>query len=129
MRLTGVGVLQITIFRASAERAAALNSRLFNLRLGDFLYVDQAVHLGELKGNQFCITLRGVDPQNEALVGAAAEGLRLHGFVNYFGLQRFGVGPVTTHAVGAALLKGQWEEAVNLLLLPRQGDILPTYNL
>ena len=117
--------MQITIFRQSAERVAALNPRLFNLRLGDFKYVDCAVHLGDLAGNRFLITLRGVEPRDDALVGAAAEGLRSSGFINYFGLQRFGVGPITTHAVGAALLKGQWQEAIDLLLMPRHGDILP----
>ncbi|CAI6002989.1 unnamed protein product [Closterium sp. NIES-65] len=38
--------------------------------------------------------------------------------------QRFGVGPVATHTVGAALLRGDWQGAVDLLLKPRDGDIL-----
>lgn len=34
------------------------------------------------------------------MVEAAAEGLRQSGFVNYFGLQRFGSGAVATHRYG-----------------------------
>eukprot|EP00434_Breviolum_minutum_P045073 symbB.v1.2.040336.t1/scaffold7155.1/size12999/1 len=38
------------------------------------------------------------------------------GFLNYFGLQRFGTREVKTHKVGAALVAGQWEKAVHLIL-------------
>ena len=43
---------------------------------------------------------------------AVAEG----GFLNYFGLQRFGTREIRTHAVGAALLAGRWDQAVRLIL-------------
>ena len=33
----------------------------------------------------------------EAAVAAAAEALRRSGFINYYGLQRFGSGAVPTH--------------------------------
>ena len=39
-------------------------------------------------------------------------------------LQRFGSGSVPTHLIGAALLRGEWETAVSLILDPREGDIL-----
>lgn len=40
-------------------------------------------------------------------------------------LQRFGSGSVPTHTVGAALLRGEWKTAVDLILQPREDDILP----
>lgn len=40
-------------------------------------------------------------------------------------IQRFGSGSIATHSVGAALLRGEWKAAVNLILDPREGDILP----
>lgn len=38
--------------------------------------------------------------------------------------QRFGSGSVPTHHVGAALLKGEWKDAVDMILDPRETDIL-----
>eukprot|EP00271_Cylindrocystis_brebissonii_P012901 TRINITY_DN32409_c0_g1_i1.p1 TRINITY_DN32409_c0_g1~~TRINITY_DN32409_c0_g1_i1.p1 ORF type:complete len:1158 (+),score=223.73 TRINITY_DN32409_c0_g1_i1:246-3719(+) len=115
-----VTVQRVTVFRQSAEKVAALNSRLFNIRAGDFRYVEDAVKLGQLGGNRFTITLRGVEAANEGVIKSAASELKSSGFINYFGLQRFGVGSIPTHAVGAALLKGEWKKAVDLLLLPRE---------
>ncbi|KEP62017.1 UNVERIFIED_CONTAM: hypothetical protein HHA_264190 [Hammondia hammondi] len=42
------------------------------------------------------------------------------GFLNYFGLQRFGTHAVRTFEVGAALLQGDWKEAVARILGKRQ---------
>ncbi|KAE8637486.1 hypothetical protein CSA_016968 [Cucumis sativus] len=39
-------------------------------------------------------------------------------------LLRFGSGSVPTHLVGASLLRGEWKGAVNMILDPREGDIL-----
>ena len=64
--------------------------------------------------------LRGVAGASAEEVAAAAESLRAHGMINYYGLQRFGTGAVPTHAVGAALLCGRWEAAVRLLMTPQE---------
>lgn len=50
--------------------------------------------------------------------------LKENGFINYYGLQRFGNSAVIpTHKVGLALLKGQFKEAVELILKPRDDDV------
>ena len=49
----------------------------------------------------------------------AVEAWAQAGFINYFGLQRFGSYSVGTHDVGKQLLKGDFEAAVNLILCPR----------
>lgn len=36
--------------------------------------------------------LRNVQPQDEALLQRVCESVRQRGFINYFGLQRFGTG-------------------------------------
>ena len=51
--------------------------------------------------------------------------MREHGFINYFGMQRFGTQSVCTHAVGIAMLKEDWEAAVDLVLMPREGASQP----
>jgi tRNA pseudouridine13 synthase len=34
-------------------------------------------------------------------------------------MQRFGTGSISTHTVGQHVLKGDWKEAINLILKPR----------
>lgn len=48
------------------------------------------------------------------------ESLKSKGFVNYFGMQRFGTQSVPTHAVGLAMLSGDLAAAVDLILMPRK---------
>ena len=51
----------------------------------------------------------------------AVKSLREQGYINYFGMQRFGTQSVCTHAAGIAMLKEDWEAAVDLVLMPREG--------
>ena len=48
-------------------------------------------------GNQFQITLREVRGAAREQIEAAAIALKEGGFINYYGLQRFGSGSVPTH--------------------------------
>lgn len=50
------------------------------------------------------------------------------GFINYFGLQRFGSGGAPTSDVGIAMLKGDWEGAVKLIMKPRLGENEATHS-
>ena len=47
------------------------------------------------------------------LVAAFQDGLRETGFVNYFGLQRFGTSSVKTSDVGLDLIRQDWAEYLN----------------
>lgn len=107
---------QVTLFKVHASRLAALNSKLAGIRVGDFSYVKEGLILGQLRGNRFAITLRNVVAESDSLIKAAIAGLSKNGFINYYGLQRFGSGSVPTHFVGAALLRGEWKHAVSLIL-------------
>jgi len=118
-RMLGV---QVTVFKQQASRLAALNKRLYGMKVGNFCYVKEGLVLGQLSGNRFTITLRGVIAENHDIIKIAADGLGKNGFINYFGLQRFGSGSVPTHAIGAALLRGEWKTAVDLILDPRDGE-------
>jgi tRNA pseudouridine13 synthase len=46
------------VFKQPAERLAALNERLFGIRIGNFSYVDKPLVLGQLSGNRFSVVLR-----------------------------------------------------------------------
>ena len=46
-----------------------------------------------------------------------------NGFINYFGHQRFGTdSTVKTSDIGLALVKNQWESAIELILKPRPNE-------
>ncbi|KAK7337896.1 hypothetical protein VNO77_18486 [Canavalia gladiata] len=128
---------RVTVYKQQASRLASLNERLFGIKVGDFSYVKEGLCLGQLMGNRFTILLRfifvsvaltfflrGIVADSEDTIKASADTLGRHGFINYFGLQRFGSGSVPTHLIGAALFRGEWKLAVDMILDPRDGDIL-----
>ncbi|XP_011032430.1 PREDICTED: multisubstrate pseudouridine synthase 7 isoform X2 [Populus euphratica] len=117
-----VSTQRVTVFKQQASRLAALNDRLIGIKVGDFCHVKEGLLLGKLLGNRFTVTLRGVIADSEDTIKAAADSLGRHGFINYFGLQRFGTGSVPTHLIGAALLRGEWKTAVSMILDPREGE-------
>ncbi|KAL6970709.1 tRNA pseudouridine(13) synthase [Sarracenia purpurea var. burkii] len=117
-----VSTQRVTVFRQHASRLASLNERLIGIKVGDFCHVKEGLLLGQLYGNRFTVTLRGVVADSEDTIKAAADALGKHGFVNYFGLQRFGTGSVPTHLIGATLLRGEWKTAVSMILDPREGE-------
>ena len=78
-------------------------------------------YVGNLRGNHFSIVLRDIDKSPQELE-LACDSMRSSGFVNYFGLQRFGRGGSKSHEIGRALIKSEWKLAVNLLFTPREGD-------
>ncbi|KAF9204827.1 multisubstrate pseudouridine synthase 7 [Haplosporangium sp. Z 27] len=118
----GVTCQWVTAHKVKAERLVGLNKSLRNMRLGNFSYVSKGLKLGDLNGNRFTITLRNVLVDSEATLNRSMISLRDKGFINYFGMQRFGTGSVGTHEVGAAILRGEWETAVNLIMKPRLGE-------
>jgi tRNA pseudouridine13 synthase len=75
--------------------------------------------MGELSGNCFEIVLRNVRGAAEEEIAATLGSIAQRGFVNYFGLQRFGQGGAGTHEVGVLLLKGHWEAAVRAIMAVR----------
>lgn len=91
------------------------------IRIGDFEYVKEPVRLGELSGNRFEILLREVSA-TPVEAAAACEAIKASGFINYFGLQRFGKGSTGSHIMGALILRRQWKEAVDANFTERRFD-------
>ncbi|KVH88170.1 Pseudouridine synthase, catalytic domain-containing protein [Cynara cardunculus var. scolymus] len=83
----GQNISLVTVFKQRANKVASLNKRLIGIKIGDFCYVNEGLLLGQLHGNRFTITLRGVVADSEDTVKAAADALGKHGFINYFGMQ------------------------------------------
>lgn len=125
----GVTVQRACVFKVVAERLAGLNKNLRNSAVGDFEYKTHGMDLGDLEGNEFVITLRDtqfLDGAGQAksvsvseakeLVGQAMYNLRERGYLNYYGMQRFGTFSIGTHEIGVKMLQGDFKGAVDLLL-------------
>lgn len=98
------------------------------LRVGNFCYVDHELRLGRLQGNRFDVVLRNiVTPdgkdrnQTKEILAQAATALGKSGFINYFGVQRFGKF-CDTHLVGIAILQKDFAKAVDLILSPKSNE-------
>ncbi|KAL6494499.1 hypothetical protein OROGR_031299 [Orobanche gracilis] len=118
-----VSTQRVTVFKQRASKLAALNEKLIGIKVGNFCYVDEGLVLGQLQGNRFTITLRSICAETEDIIRASVTALEKNGFINYFGLQRFGSSSIATHLIGTALLRGEWKAAVNMILDPREGDV------
>lgn len=94
-----VTVQQVSAYKVSAERLHGLNNTLKNLCLGNFRYAKEPLQLGDLSGNHFVITLRNVIGRDEDIADAMLS-LKNNGFINYYGLQRFGSTSIPTHHIG-----------------------------
>ncbi|KAH0610634.1 uncharacterized protein H6S33_012161 [Morchella sextelata] len=122
-----VTVQRCSVYRVDAARLARLNREgagalHAGTRVGNFEYKTHGLELGDLGGNEFVITLRecavaaGETRPLKEVVEEVVDRVRKGGFVNYFGLQRFGSYSVGTWEVGVKLLSGDWHGAVGQIL-------------
>lgn len=117
----GVTCQKFSLHRGKVGRVSTLNNVLKNAVLGGFSYESTPLTLGSLKGNEFIITIRDVKPINEGanindIVTRSFDSLKNNGFINYYGMQRFGTFSVSTHVLGIHILKSDWKAAVELIL-------------
>lgn len=122
-------VQRMSIHRVRHEVLDFLNGQIPAFKMGDYKYSKYPIQLGDHGGNQFNITLKNVTVahgENESLerrvqmikqaVEFAVTEMSQHGFINYYGLQRFGTHMIGTHELGMLILKEDYEGAVNALL-------------
>eukprot|EP00986_Skeletonema_menzelii_P003370 scaffold1028_cov157-Skeletonema_menzelii.AAC.13 len=130
----GVTTQFCSAFRVEKEQLLAINKRdsvgggnsstkgSCIIRVGNLTYSNEEVKLGALIGNRFDIVLRNIDTgENDdhdtirRKLEVAGEGFKHCGFINYFGMQRFGKS-VDTHEVGLQVLKGNFEGAIDIIM-------------
>ncbi|KAH0292085.1 pseudouridine synthase TruD/Pus7, partial [Aureobasidium sp. EXF-3399] len=124
----GVTVQRVSAYRIAADRLQGVNPTLRQARLGGFKYMPQGLDLGDLYGNEFTITLRDCTfpgQQGDAaaqlenakkITGDAVSQFQERGFINYYGLQRFGTFAISTDTIGRKMLRGDLESAVEDIL-------------
>ncbi|RMZ75631.1 hypothetical protein DV738_g5397, partial [Chaetothyriales sp. CBS 135597] len=122
-------VQRVSAYRIDASRLAGLNSFLRAAALGDFEYKTTGLDLGDLSGNEFVIALRefGItapptssdqvqrDLDQEGIqrrhLAERVASLRENGWINYFGLQRFGSFAIRSDVTGLKILQGDFQGA------------------
>jgi len=92
------------------------------VKVGNFKFDKKPLKLGQLSGNRFQIALRSIKG-DESLINESLKCIQEYGFINYYGMQRFGnCITVPTFDVGKALLRSDFKEAVDLILKEREGE-------
>ncbi|AET38135.1 pseudouridine synthase PUS7 Ecym_2402 [Eremothecium cymbalariae DBVPG len=121
---------RLCISKLGLDRLNSLNRTLKGITVGGFKFEDQPLNLGDLKGNEFVIVIRDVvvdensSMQVKDILEAGCSSLIDKGFINYFGMQRFGTFSVSTHEIGRELLVENWKRAAELILA-EQENVLP----
>ncbi|KAL7068387.1 tRNA pseudouridine synthase D family protein [Cryptosporidium serpentis] len=135
----------ITVQRASAYRVTKeqiINATLSkawdrNVRICSITPSCKPIKIGDLKGNLFHVVIRNLFLVNNLGKKTKIEGnlnentctkltfntikmlvdsIKSQGFINYYGLQRFGTSKIPTYKVGIELVKKNWESAFQLIL-------------
>jgi tRNA(Glu) U13 pseudouridine synthase TruD len=108
----GITLQEVTADTCVVDTQRLLNSASPSSPLFQKMHISRGVlcrqhlHSGELYGNRFTICVRNVTAP-ATVVDEALRALEQGGFVNYFGLQRFGSGSVPSVVAGRCLLIGQ----------------------
>ncbi|CAL1289763.1 unnamed protein product [Larinioides sclopetarius] len=90
----------VSAYQISPERLLKINNDFNTIRVGNIVFKNEQLKLGDLRGNRFIIILRQLqgDP---TIIEKAIDSLSSKGFINYYGLQRFGTSSVSTHSIGS----------------------------
>ncbi len=106
-----------------------INAKSAYVKVGDFSYNKNPIQLGQHGGNDFVIAVKSVElirgpdcslshrlRMTQKCVQDALDHIKRHGFINYFGLQRFGTHAIGTQEVGQKILSEDFEGACNAIL-------------
>lgn len=115
--------------RMGLSRVNALNRTLKGMCIGSYEFKDTGLKLGDLNGNKFTVALRDVSLNSEIqlsgpkmeqalkdILSQSCKKLMATGFINYFGMQRFGSFSIPTYEIGKKILKDDYKGACDLLL-------------
>ena len=115
----------ISVKGAKANQIECL--RIKGLELSDFREKRRPVRLGEHNGNTFRITVRNIKGDETDIVKERLEHFRKHGFVNYFGEQRFGSVRKSNHIIGKRLVLGGIMDSLGGIPLRKQKLFIHAY--
>lgn len=112
----------ISVRKIEPSRICQAAKKCQGIRVGNFKFIPETLRLGNLKGNRFRVALRSIKGERDE-IEKSLERFRDQGFINYYGLQRFGnCQKIPTYMIGKALLAGEFKEACELILHEREGE-------
>lgn len=114
-----VTMQKISVWNVPAERLKEI--RLKDMELSNFEEKKERINLGDLKANEFEITIRDIEKSEVKKIEQNLERAKKNGFVNFFGEQRFGIRN-DTHLVGREILRNSLNKAVWLYLTHQGGE-------
>jgi len=92
------------------------NISLPNLTLKNIHSRKGIIKVGDLQGNRFTILVRTNDQLDQEMLKTRLLQVNETGFLNFYSLQRFGSVRLNNHFVGQAIFKGNYDEAIRLIL-------------
>ncbi|KAI0539876.1 pseudouridine synthase [Xylaria digitata] len=124
-----VTVQRVSIKGRNPNSLVVVNERINNIKIGDFKYAQDPIRLNDHDGNEFVIVLKNCvfsgtenlcfDEQlnvAKSTIDSALTQVIQHGFINYYGTQRFGTHQIGTQEVGMKILKEDFAGAIQALL-------------
>ena len=117
----GITTQRISLYKGYPDEIInAQKSRFWDnkIEIANYVYSDKGklnsyleIRLGLLKGNQFSVVLRFIECE-DSIIEDSIKFIKENGFINYFGMQRFGNSIVPTHIIGLQVLKKQWKDVM-----------------
>lgn len=99
------------------QRAIVDKNWLKKIRVGHIEQTKDQLKLGSLNGNRFSIALRFITGVTDTEISQNVENIKNNGFINYFGMQRFGSYNIMTHTVGKEVIKENWKDVIRKLFI------------
>lgn len=130
LRLSDIGISGIKDRRALASQCFSvkglriediLKVKFKKFKIVGYSYAYGPLRLGQHLGNNFKIFIRKVNFPSDRILEILEKIKKYSFFPNYFGYQRFGIPRPVTHKVGEAIVKSDYEKAVDILI----GEIDP----
>ena len=87
-------------FRVLPAKFKHINQRLPAIKVGNFRLSETPLRLGQLQGNRFEIFIRNISKNVRESIPIYVKNWIEKGYINYFGLQRFGSRTFATQTVG-----------------------------
>ena len=102
-----------------------------DIEAGDYQFVAEPASIGKNQGNRFTILLHGIQENNQGVsleelqqrLTCILSKLQETGYLNYFGLQRFGH-EGNNIPIGCHLLRSEWKEAFYKILRSGTNNII-----
>ncbi|TMW60274.1 hypothetical protein Poli38472_000316 [Pythium oligandrum] len=120
-----------TVYRVSKERFQNFSRHMErnlddqHYLVGNLKYVSKKLSSSDCLGNHFSIALRAIPDETQLPTAKLVDLVRqweTRGFINFFGIHRFGNSSTPSHLIGRAVLRKDFKLAVLLLLRPQDGE-------